>query len=48
MGSELSGEIARFVAGAVTDAEGNVVAGVAADDEGDVVAGAVVAAATSD
>ncbi len=51
VGSELSGEISRFVAGAVTDAEGNVVAGVggvAADDEGDVIAGAVVAAATSD
>ena len=51
VGDELSGEIAQFAAGAVSDDEGNVVAGVggvAADDEGDVVAGADVAAATTD
>jgi len=51
VGSELSGEIAQFVAGAVGDDEGNVVAGVggvAADAEGDVVAGADMAAATTD
>ena len=51
MGDELSGEIAQFAAGAVSDDEGNVIAGAggaAADDEGDVVAGADVAAATSD
>ncbi len=50
LGSELSGEVARFVAGAVTDAEGDVIAGmggVAADAEGDVVAGTDVAAAAS-
>ena len=51
IGDELSGEIAQFAAGAVSDDEGNVVAGVggvAADAEGDVVAGADVAAATAD
>jgi len=51
LGNELSGEIARFVAGSVSDEEGNVVAGVggvAADAEGDVVAGADVVAATTD
>jgi uncharacterized membrane protein len=51
VGDELSGEIAQFAAGAVSDDEGNVVAGVggvAADAEGDVVAGADVAAATTD
>jgi hypothetical protein len=49
--NELSGEIARFVAGAVSDDEGNVIAGiggVAADAEGDVVVGADVVAATTD
>ena len=51
VGSELSDEIAQFVAGAVGDDAGNVVAGVggvAADAEGDVVAGADMAAATTD
>ena len=51
VGDELSGEIAQFAAGGVSDDEGNVVAGaggVAADAEGDVVAGADVAAATTD
>ena len=51
VGDELSGEIAQFVAGAVTDGAGNVVAGagdLAADAEGNVVAGADVAAATTD
>jgi uncharacterized membrane protein len=51
LGDELSGEIAQFAAGGVTDDEGNVVAGaggVAADAEGDVVAGADVAAAATD
>ena len=50
VGDELSGEIAQFVAGAVSDDKGNVVAGVggvAADAEGDVVAGADVAAGTT-
>jgi hypothetical protein len=49
VGSELSGQIASFTEGVVTDPEGNVVAGasvVAADAEGDVVAGAEVVAAT--
>ena len=51
VGDELSGEIAQFAAGAVSDDDGNVVAGVggvAADAEGDVVAGADVVAATTD
>ena len=51
VGDELSGEIAQFAAGAVSDDEGNVVAGVggvAADAAGDFVAGADVAAATTD
>jgi uncharacterized membrane protein len=51
LGSELSGEVAQFVAGAVSDEEGNVIAGmggVAADAEGDVVAGVDVATATTD
>jgi len=51
LGNELSGEIARFVAGAVSDDAGNVIAGVGgvvADAEGDVVAGADVVAATTD
>jgi uncharacterized membrane protein len=50
LGNELSGEIARFVAGAVTDDEGNVIAGVgaaAANAEGDLIAGADVVAATT-
>jgi len=48
VGDELSGQIASFVAGEVTDDQGNVVAGaggVAADAAGDVVAGGEVAAA---
>ena len=51
VGDELSGEIAQYAAGAVTDGEGNVVAGesaVAADADGDVVAAADVAAGTVD
>jgi uncharacterized membrane protein len=51
VGDELSGEIAQYTAGAVTDDAGNVVAGesvVAADAEGDVAAAADVAAGTSD
>jgi len=51
VGSELSGEIASYSQGAVSDAEGNVVAGasaVAADAEGNVAAGSVVAAAAAD
>ena len=51
VGDELSGEIAQFAAGGVSDDEGGVVAGVggvAADAEGDVAAGADVAAATTD
>jgi len=50
LGNELSGEVARFVAGAVTDDEGNVIAGVgaaAANAEGDLIAGADVVAATT-
>jgi uncharacterized membrane protein len=48
VGSELSGEIATYVAGQATDAEGNVVAGkggVVVDAEGNVVAGKAGAAA---
>lgn len=53
VGDELSGEIADFAAGYVTDAEGNIVAaaeaGEAADAEGDVAAaGEAVVADTSD
>ena len=52
VGDELSGEIAQYQAGAVTDDSGNVVAGesaVAADAEGNVAAaGAVVAGTVSD
>ncbi len=53
VGDELSGEIADFAAGYVTDADGNIVAaaeaGEAADAEGDVVAaGEEVVADTSD
>jgi uncharacterized membrane protein len=51
VGDELSGEIAKYTAGAVTDDAGNVVAGesvVAADAEGDVAAAADVAAGTTD
>jgi uncharacterized membrane protein len=51
VGSELSGEIASYTQGAVSDAEGNVVAGassVAADAEGNVAAGGVVAAGAAD
>jgi len=51
VGDELSGEIAQYTAGAVTDDQGNVVAGesvVAADAEGDVVAAADVATGTVD
>lgn len=51
VGDELSGEIASYTAGAVTDDAGNVVAGesvVAADAEGDAVAGGAVAAGTTD
>jgi len=50
LGDELSGEVARFVAGAVSDDEGNVIAGVgaaAANAEGDLIAGADVVAATT-
>jgi uncharacterized membrane protein len=51
VGDELSGEIAQYRAGAVTDDEGNVVAGqsaVAANAGGDVAAAAEVAAGTTD
>ena len=51
LGSELSGEVAQFVVGAVSDDEGNVIAGVggvAADAEGDIVAGVDVTAVTTD
>jgi len=51
MGDELSGQIASYVAGAVTDDQGNAVAaagGAAADAEGDVAAGGVVAAGAAD
>lgn len=51
MGDELSGEIASYTAGAVTDDQGNVVAGaggVAADSEGNVAAGGAAAAGTTD
>ncbi len=51
VGSDLSGQIAQYTAGAVTDDEGNVVAGktgVAADADGDVAAAADVAAGTMD
>jgi len=51
LGNELSGEVARFVAGAVSDDAGNVIAavgGVAADAEGDVDAGVDVAAVTTE
>ena len=50
LGDELSGEVARFVAGAVSDDEGNVIAGVGvavANAEGDLIAGADVVAATT-
>ena len=50
LGNELSGEVARFVAGAVTDDEGNVIAGVGAaavNAEGDLIAGADGVAATT-
>lgn len=49
VGSDLSGEIAQYTAGAATDPEGDVVAGesaVAADSAGDVAAAADVAAAS--
>jgi len=51
VGDELSGQIAQYTAGAVTDDAGDVVAGesaVAADSEGDVAAAADVAAGTTD
>jgi uncharacterized membrane protein len=51
VGSELSGQIASYTEGAVSDPEGNVVAGasfVAADAEGDVVAGSEVVVAPAD
>ena len=50
LGNELSGEVAQFVAGAVTDDEGNVIAGVGAaavNAEGDLIAGADGVAATT-
>jgi uncharacterized membrane protein len=50
VGDELSGEIASYAAGAVTDDQGNVVAGeggVAADSAGNVAAGGAVAAGTT-
>ena len=50
VGSDLSGEIAQYTAGTVTDGDGNVVAGqtaVAADADGDVAAAADVAAGTT-
>jgi len=52
VGDELSGQIASYMAGAVTDDQGNVVVGaggVAADSEGDVAAaGGVAAGSTGD
>ena len=51
VGSELSGQIASYTEGAVSDPEGNVVAGasyVAADAAGDVVAGSEVVVAPAD
>lgn len=51
VGDDLSGQIASYVAGAVTDDQGNVVAGaggVAADSDGNVAAGGVAAAGTMD
>ena len=51
VGDELSGQIAQYTAGAVTDDAGDVVAGesaVAADSSGDVAAAADVAAGTTD
>lgn len=51
VGDELSGQIAQYTEGSVSDAAGDVVAaegGAAADAEGDVVAGGVEAAATGD
>ena len=51
VGDELSGQIASYTAGDVTDDQGNVVAGaggVTADSEGNVAAGGVVAAGTTD
>ena len=52
VGDELSGEIAQYSEGFVTDADGNVVAaadaGVAADAAGDVVAGGEAAVADDD
>ena len=51
VGDELSGQIASYVAGAVTDDQGNVVAGaggVAADAAGDVAAGGAMAAGKTD
>lgn len=51
VGDELSGQLASYVAGGVTDDQGNVVAGaggLAADSAGDVAAGGVVAAGTTD
>lgn len=51
MGSELSGQIAQYTAGAATDAAGDVVAGesaVAADAAGDVAAAGAVAAQSGD
>ena len=50
VGDELSGQIASYTAGDVTDDQGNVVAGaggVEADAEGDVAAGGVVAGGTT-
>jgi uncharacterized membrane protein len=50
VGDELSGEIASYAAGAVTDDQGNVVAGeggVVADSAGNVAAGGAVAAGTT-
>jgi uncharacterized membrane protein len=51
VGSDLSGEIAQYTAGAATDDQGNVVAGesaVAADAAGDVAAAGAVATGTTD
>ncbi len=51
VGDELSGQIAQYTAGAVTDDAGDVVAGesaVAADADGDVAAAADVVAGTTD
>jgi uncharacterized membrane protein len=50
VGDELSGEIAQYVAGEATDADGNVVVGqaaVVADSSGDVAAAGEVAAGTT-